>query len=150
MFRPIKLEKKEENHFVAFWFKVKHGPHPISLLIRYFISGLFVGIFYVLLGYVFSMLVGLSMPISVTLAYIATTPLAFALQKKFTFKSGNSLYKELPRFIVVGVLLLALSTAAHKYVILPIPLIAQLFAFWLLSSILNFLAYKFWVFSQDE
>lgn len=139
-----------KNKFVVLWSKVKYGAHPIALLIRYLISGLFVGIFYVLLGYGLSRWIGLSMPVSVTLSYIATTPMAFTLHKKFTFKSNYKLSKELPRFVVVGLLLLVLSAVANKFVILPVPLVAQLFFYWLLSSILNFLAYKFWVFSQDE
>jgi putative flippase GtrA len=144
----MNLQRSPKNEIVDFWHEIKHGSHPIFLLIRYGISGLFVGIFYVLLGYLLSNWIGLSVPIAVTLSYIVTTPIAFTLQKKFTFKSDIALSKELPRFIVVGIFLLALSTVTHKFVILPIPLIMQLFVFWLLSSILNFLAYKFWVFSQ--
>lgn len=130
-----------------YWHHIKYGSHPILLLIRYFITGLLVGIFYVLFGYMLSNWVGLSVPIAVTLSYIVTTPIAFTLQKKFTFKSANALSEEFPRFIAVGMLLLGLSTVAHKFVILPIPLILKLLAFWLLSSILNFVAYRFWVFS---
>jgi len=139
---------KEENRFLIYLNILNHSSAIMPLLIRYSISGFFVGIFYVFLGYALSAWVGFNIPISVTLSYVATTPIAFALQKKFTFKSNDALITELPRFIVVGIFLLALSTAAHKYVILPIPLIIQLFIFWLISSILNFLGYKFWVFTR--
>lgn len=142
--------QKIKNELPSLWYRVKHSPHFVSLLIRYSISGLFVGVFYVFLGYLLSKWAHVSVPISVTLSYIITTPMAFTLQKKFTFKSNCALSKELPRFILVGILLLGMSSAAQKFLILPIPLIFQFFAFWILSSLLNFLAYKFWVFSQDE
>jgi putative flippase GtrA len=142
--------QKVKNEFSSLWYGVKYSSHFVSLLIRYSISGLFVGIFYVFFGYLLSKWVGLSLPISVTLSYIVTTPVAFTLQKRFTFKSDRALSKELPRFILVGFILLAMSSATQTFVTLPMPLMLQLFAFWMLSSLLNFLAYKFWVFSQDE
>lgn len=145
-----KKKKRHVEELIIYFVKLTHSPGTLSLLIRYGISGLAVGIFYVLIGYLLANWVGLSMPISVTLSYIVTTPVAFTLQKRFTFKSDRALSKELPRFITVGVLLLASSTAANKFIVLPIPLLAQLFAFWLLSSILNFLAYKFWVFTHEK
>lgn len=145
-----KEKKRHMDDLIIYFAKLTHSSGTVSLLIRYSIAGLFVGIFYVLIGYLLSNWIGLSMPVSVTLSYIITTPVAFTLQKRFTFKSDCALSRELPRFITVGVLLLAASTAANKFIVLPIPLLAQLFAFWLLSSILNFLAYKFWVFTQNK
>ena len=136
--------------YIQLWHIVKHSSHPVSLLTRYFISGLSVGIIYVLLGYVLSNDFGVSMPVSVTLAYIATTPLAFTLQKRFTFKSNRSMRRELPRFITVGILILISAKLANQFVKLPVPLMVQLCIFWVLGSVLNFLAYKFWVFTHDE
>jgi putative flippase GtrA len=122
-----------ENHFAQF--------------IRYLISGFLVGLFYFVLGLAFVELVKLDMPIAVTLAYLVTTPFAFALHKTFTFKTENSLSEEILRFVLVGVVLFVLSKVLQTYVSLPIPVFLQIIFFWLLGSILNYLAYKFWVFS---
>jgi putative flippase GtrA len=99
------------------------------------------------LGLLFVESVKLDMPIAVILAYLITTPFAFALHKTFTFKTKNSLSEEVPRFVLVGVVLFVLSKALQIYVSLPIPVFLQIIFFWLLGSVLNYLAYKFWVFS---
>jgi len=138
--------KTTQRKFNELSYEIKHSKQNLAVLIRYAIAGVFVGIFYVIIGYVLSNWFEFSVPISVTLSYLLTTPVAFILQKTFTFKSARALSQELPRFILVGAMLLILSSAANKYVVLPIPLILNIVIFWLISSILNFLAYKFWVF----
>ena len=127
-----------------------HQRSHSALLLRYIISGLFVGLIYVYLGYFLLTIVGVNTPASITLAYIVTTPLAFFLHKKFTFKSDSSLTKEIPRFILVGFLLFLLSSLSNKYITVSIYPLLQIGIFWILGSLLNFLAYRFWVFNSQS
>ena len=54
--------------------------------IRYIISGLIVGIFFIVFNYIFIYLLHFDLPISVTFSYILTTPISFILQRNFTFR----------------------------------------------------------------
>lgn len=123
-----------------------HERSHCALLLRYIFSGLLVGLIYVYLGYFLLTILSVNTPTSITLAYIVTTPLAFFLHKKFTFKSESTLVKEVPRFILVGFLLFILSSLSNKYITVSIYPLLQIGIFWILGSLLNFIAYKFWVF----
>lgn len=116
--------------------------------IRYIISGLIVGIFFIVFNYIFIYLLHFDLPISVTFSYILTTPISFILQRNFTFRNLDEPLTQIIRFLIVVISLLIISKLINQILSELMSVNSIIIFYWFVTSIVNFLVYKFYVFRK--
>lgn len=116
--------------------------------VRYIISGLIVGIFFIIFNYIFVYLLHFDLPISVTFSYILTTPISFILQRNFTFRNLDEPLTQIIRFLIVVISLLIISKLINQILSELMSVNSIIIFYWFVTSIVNFLVYKFYVFRK--
>ena len=112
-------------------------------LVRYFIVGGSIGIVFLLIGYILR-ISGWQFYSSTLLSYLLTSPLSFMGQKNIVFRVSAEAGLQIVRFIVVSVVVLMVSTAIQN--IIYTPGISAQFLVWAVVSVVNYLAYRLYVF----
>ena len=96
--------------------------------------------YYILLNF-------LSHDIAKAISFLFGTIVAFVINKYWTFEKHDKSYKEVVQFTILYTLTLGVNVVTNKFVLVQMDSI--LFAFLVatgVSTVLNFLGQKFWVF----
>ena len=96
--------------------------------------------YYILLNF-------LSLDVAKAISFLFGTIVAFVINKYWTFEKHDKSYKEVVQFTILYTITLGANVVTNKFVLVQID--SVLFAFLVatgVSTVLNFLGQKFWVF----
>ena len=120
------------------------------LMVRYVITGIVSGLPFLLLVYLGLSYFEWTYVFASLAPFGLTHPLAYVLHRKFTFDSRQNITREALKFLFVGVIFFALSSALRRAGVELLPDWLILGITWISMALSNFFVYVFWVFRPFE